>query len=664
MLGEERASQASDLLNRGASRRLPLRVACREMQGLGATQSEKLRSIIHEHLHSSNVFGQVRAFVRDFLAQEQGVALDEDKLLAALHEKRIIEELVGSLGKEQTTERLTSRSSHTPGKDRNGRYLHLRVSGGSAFVDQVLESSDSPKGDLVAHFFFHGQRHSTKPVPCCADPQFDDGFLFRLDGMDIETLASIKDNIYIVVVHQSCEDRCSVIGTQSVEWRKLLVTGYLKLVTELSGIGGDSAVPVGVLSLHMEFLPKVATAFKGAEAIAAHLKDEKDKAADKERRFFSMAKLWWKEFLQIRPTHSSRAVKIFARTASDVIVPVFTFVQPLEAGRALKSAGQAARFVSLIEYERSVTLGGNAGRSEVWSDLHTTLASRKGDVEEHAILLCSLLLGFSLEAYCALGTTVSGEPHMWVVTLDRQDPDLLPQATFWESLTGCRYAHGGGTQGGGSGGGGGGVWEDRVPVQQALLFRKRAADDSVQGCRFDLDNFSSWKGMEEQLLKDIASSVSRGTSAPPLIHVPLATESMEEALEASLKQLIVEHRRSDGLATFWDHHLGFLLSPALLSYEAERVNGTAAGVADFHQSIRNTVPNGFSFKGFPLQFSHLSAPRMLQDLIRTPMAAGMISMQGGVDSVQFALRVHVTAYPERVCSVWVMLAVVFAKIDQ
>ena len=32
------------------------------------------------------------------------------------------------------------------------------------------------------------------------------------------------------------------------------------------------------------------------------------------RRFFAAAKTWWKDFLQIRPQHSGRAVKIFAVT--------------------------------------------------------------------------------------------------------------------------------------------------------------------------------------------------------------------------------------------------------------------------------------------------------------------------------------------------------------
>jgi hypothetical protein len=154
-----------------------------------------------------------------------------------------------------------------------------------------------------------------------------------------------------------------------------------------------------------------------------------------------------------------------------------------QSGRTLRSAGEAARFVALIEYQRLQTLGGTGGRSEVWSDLHSVLASRKvlspfcfacchasclhvcvapstvrhapwllgtcsaprwqdrvckrsskttekmnesgnqGDVEEHALLLCSLLLGFRFEAYCAIGTTISGDAHMWVVTLQRPAAD-------------------------------------------------------------------------------------------------------------------------------------------------------------------------------------------------------------------------------------------------
>ncbi len=55
------------------------------------------------------------------------------------------------------------------------------------------------------------------------------------------------------------------------------------------------------------------------------------------------------------------------------------------------------------------------------------------DCEDHAVLLCSLLLGFGLNAFVCVGTKAKGAAHSWVMTLA---PDGL--VTFWESLTGHR----------------------------------------------------------------------------------------------------------------------------------------------------------------------------------------------------------------------------------
>lgn len=55
------------------------------------------------------------------------------------------------------------------------------------------------------------------------------------------------------------------------------------------------------------------------------------------------------------------------------------------------------------------------------------------DCEDHAVLLCSLLLGFGLQAFVCIGTKGRAEVHHWVMT---QGHDGL--VTFWESLTGQR----------------------------------------------------------------------------------------------------------------------------------------------------------------------------------------------------------------------------------
>ena len=55
------------------------------------------------------------------------------------------------------------------------------------------------------------------------------------------------------------------------------------------------------------------------------------------------------------------------------------------------------------------------------------------DCEDHAVLLCSLLLGFGLNAYVCVGTKAKGAAHTWVMTVS---PD--GEVAFWESLTAHR----------------------------------------------------------------------------------------------------------------------------------------------------------------------------------------------------------------------------------
>ncbi len=64
-------------------------------------------------------------------------------------------------------------------------------------------------------------------------------------------------------------------------------------------------------------------------------------------------------------------------------------------------------------------------------------------MEDHAVLLCSLMIGFGLEAFVCIGTklapTSKSPPvavaHAWVATVG-VDNDM----TFWDPLTGEKYA--------------------------------------------------------------------------------------------------------------------------------------------------------------------------------------------------------------------------------
>jgi centrosomal protein CEP76 len=60
---------------------------------------------------------------------------------------------------------------------------------------------------------------------------------------------------------------------------------------------------------------------------------------------------------------------------------------------------------------------GDSKKMEIWQNLHSILSARRGDVQDHAVLLCSLLLGFHLDAYVTLGTDKDNSPHIWVTTI-------------------------------------------------------------------------------------------------------------------------------------------------------------------------------------------------------------------------------------------------------
>jgi len=58
---------------------------------------------------------------------------------------------------------------------------------------------------------------------------------------------------------------------------------------------------------------------------------ERQKIAEKERLFLVYAKQWWREYLQIRPTHNSRLVKIFAQVGifyryTQLFFKIYTFL--------------------------------------------------------------------------------------------------------------------------------------------------------------------------------------------------------------------------------------------------------------------------------------------------------------------------------------------------
>ncbi|KAK7114460.1 hypothetical protein V1264_000518 [Littorina saxatilis] len=627
-----------------------------------------------------NVDAHIRSVMDEIMTNEaERMELSESDMIEKLRNRGVVDEIMNQLhfsGGAQAAKPATrildvdDQVTHGAVKkaniDPSRRYLYLQIRGGKAFTDQLSDedSGQAPSASFILHVHFRGQRFKSRPVPCACEPSFEEGFLLELhkEGAgeagkmaDVGSMLSICDPVHIVLNRTTALGEITLVSSHFFEWRPLLASknGHLNVSIELKGTGPESKVPVGILEAELELFPR-ATKHVEENVVRTQIDLERGKQAEQDRRFLEYAKHWWREYLDIKPAHQDRLIKIFALDENSNYRPVCSFITPLRAGRLLDTPRQAMRFVSLVRYEKQQTLGGG-DKLEQWSTLHAFLSRNKGDCEDHATLLCSLLLGFGLDAYVCFGTKAKGAVHAWVMTIST---DGL--VTFWESLNGHRFIH-----------------EPIDPMAPPMAKKERAkhpyktvgcvfnhrafyannqTNDRVEECRFDLQNGSLWKSMANEVLMSVCGPGASPLwpSPPPLCASMLDTTLASNDLEIHLRRLVAQHRQDQGLTTPWDDQLSYILTPALAAYETERVTGVTAGNEEFQDAVRQAVPEGQTFKGYPIQFTHRNARKAFLTCLKAPVCEEIINCRG--DQVRLALRVRVFPYPESACATWVMFA--------
>ena len=649
----------------------------------------ELKEIIHSRLSQMDIHGRIKEVL-----SENDISYDsdihEDDLMRILKEKGVLDEVMSQLqfealrpedntpgapqprgrpGAREAT--LTSKGKQvTSAVDPTKRYLFMQVLGGKAFLEHLQEDSPLPgqkSAFFTLHVDFRGQRFQSRPTPCSCEPDIQEGFLLMLHKessgqaarmADSSTILSIGDPVHITLIKTTPTGESILVSSLFLEWRAVLAAPNSRctMTVELMGIGSESRVPVGILEIRFEILPAIPQALS-EDVVKAHRNLEKNRQAEKERLFLVYAKQWWKEYLQIRPEHKDRLVKIFAQDENGHNRPTCSYVYPMRAGRLLDTPRQAARFVSLIGYEKPQTVGAGE-KSEQWTSMHSFLARNKGDCEDHAVLLCSLLLGFGLDAYVCIGTKAKGAAHSWVMVVG-----LDGIVTFWESLTGHRYVHRPIDLDEGPAAG-----RPKVPYPYKTIgcvfnhtnfYANCQSTDVVEFCHFALHEDTFWKAMSTDAVSSVVSAniaVSRPILSPSTIDCAEASNTME----LQLRLLVSEHRQDQGLSTMWDDHLSYLLTPALSAYETERQCGITAGNEEFQQAIKRAVPDGQTFKGFPIQFVHRNARRAFAACLRSDICEEIVDCRG--EHVRHALRVRVYAYPENAVAVWVMFACKYKSI--
>ena len=585
--------------------------------------------------------------IEDLLAENKNISSIEE-LKQELIKQGKLKELMDSLTKPQQTHQRVSYSSSS-----KNIHLYLNLKQGHSFIDhdtnKIIDTqSDKPPVYLEFDIQFFGKRYHTPKIPASGDFNINQSFTLDFNPLhtDIDLtyniLRKIQSPIHVVLLeHENGVTR--ILSSKNIEWRWALCYGSWGISVEFKEIASLNSVNVGTVDMVLSLSPVVDKSNLLSEsAIMDQLNSERKNEVEKTQDFVQYSTEWWEDYKTIHPSHSSRLVKLFLPTEDREYYsykPACALIEPILVGRAINTPYEAARFVSLIPFERRENPGG--AKIEIWHTMHSFLTLRKGDVEDHVVLLCNLLLGFGLDAYVCSGIAVNG-PHLWVCTRAKIDSKNY-QVVYWESLTGQRI---------------------KVDDPKVFRFYKRIhcvfnnenfygniqKDDNVFNTIYNFEDESLWKNIP----KDKIVNVTKYAITPILDVINVDKYQIEIDLESMLKKQIQNFRKGLELNTNWDAKLSHLISPCLVNYEMERISNLTYGNDEFKASIKNYVPEGYTFKAYPFQMNELDPDKIYGMILASDIGKDILHTRG--DQITFAVRCKVYAYPQHIYSLWVMFA--------
>ncbi|GMF19769.1 unnamed protein product [Phytophthora lilii] len=351
----------------------------------GLQSPEKIRALraaIDAKLHEQGIYDQIRDLVhlkskevsanREGEGEQQPSSEDDvggDKNLERSREAQLIRDVLESEVVQQLLSTVRSMELASPvsdavkstnhenvedgdnaGEPENERdvFLYLRLSGGKAFVDQLVELEQNG-GDLeheadtgldetrchigsVLTFFcinvtFQQQRQISRDVRCCVDPPFDEHFRFRVDKKRSRISRSRGGSTYAVDVTSPWEALCLVeepvqldlvkvtkklltrndasrpmwrelsrelLAVHRLDWRRVLCSTF-QLVHFPVQLAGKMKEPIGSLDIRADLLHCKRTASIAHEA-RAFLNREALQRNASNHSFYKYAKQWWDEY--------------------------------------------------------------------------------------------------------------------------------------------------------------------------------------------------------------------------------------------------------------------------------------------------------------------------------------------------------------------------------
>lgn len=636
-------------------------------ESLSADRLRDVKDAINDFLSQSNVYESLRDIIDTYVTEKEmvspGSPCDAEDVMTIMRERGVVHQLMAQL--RECTPLSTSKGGGlsearrvlTPAFVEGESYLHVRLLGGRAFLDSMdLSPSNTRPLRLFAGIHFGSQRGESVHVPLTTDPKFEDDFVFHVDpalfGYTPDNLIEVAVPLVVAVFRDDMrENVADLVGENIIDWRRVLKTGALKLTVELSGC--STSVPVGIIDLELQLLPHCSV-HHSEEEIASHMDHERAVTTTADREFLLYARRWWAEYQNIRPSHRGRKVKLFTALSNGRMVPVTHFVSPIQAEYGIESPFDAARFVSLLKSTQQsmgglsllseASMSGGGGGCEQWLSLFAFVSQRQGHPCNHATLLCSLLLGFGLDAYCCIGALEEADDKTGVCVITRvKERSGAYTVTVWNPTTGARTP----------------VSGAHPFVTADCMFNHRSFFANIQVANrilttsFDVNNEEFWKPIVNLKLRNLPRF-----PVAPLLSTPPLTHTDERSLEMGVRARIESYRDGIGLQTQYNDDISYTLAQALQTYEQQRVAGDGnTGFSMFESCVKGILGGGKTFKAIPVNVSHTNDLEIMNTIRGS--TAGREIIDTVADSVHFGVRIKIYSFPEHVLSVWVMLAVAY-----
>ncbi|GMH37161.1 hypothetical protein BSKO_05034 [Bryopsis sp. KO-2023] len=620
-----------------------------------------LRDAIRSHLREEEVSDELKKFVKGD---------DVQQILDELKNSGFVDKFVTSISQKTSHGDLTDGFAEKGGEASHrisGRRLFVAVKRGRGLLEYVPHGAPNFEGVYVCGELF-GQRFRSEIVPAAPEVDFQRRGCIHLPEVtlpnDPNMLLNFSQQLHLVMIAtqtstlpsgsslydemkrrvdasrgESSSERTAprLIGVCCVDWRKAMTAAGrdVQIVAEFVAPHQCERALVGTVEVRVGLEPGfLCPLAKGI--LTAHQEQERQEVDGALSKFHKQLDQFWATCVKANPLLRKAPLVLSVRGEDDLERPCCSFVRPLQLSRLIACPREAARFISLFNDRIS------SSNNRCWLRLHSLLALKSATEEERALLLCSILLGFGLDAWVCWGVGLNGE-QSWVLTIDGESQSL------WDVHTGHQYE----------------LPFDSASAPPLVKLNGAFNHESVQVNvgeevpgqlmirDIDFDDPFTWKRLRVTSQTAMGSYWSGVDLAAPSYPVDI-----EVGVETAVRRIVCEHRREthDIQRTRFDESLEHMLMPLLVEYENEvLLSASHPQGGGFHEGIKKHIPKGWMVQGVPHHFNHADVVRIGCQLFDDETTYDLFGID--IPGAKFMIRAKASVYPDGFVSLWVLIGV-------